>query len=122
MRDDGGPVQPKLYHNPKCSKSRQTLALLTERGVQPDVIEYLVTPPTAAELDELLTKLGMQPRELLRTGEEAYREHGMGDASLSRAELIARMVANPIVIERPIFVHGERAVIGRPPERVLEIL
>jgi arsenate reductase len=122
MRDDGAPVQPKLYHNPKCSKSRQTLALLTERGAQPHVIEYLKTPPTAAELDDLLTKLGMQPRELLRTGEDAYREHGMDDASLSRAELIARMVATPIVIERPIFVHGERAVVGRPPERVLEIL
>ena len=115
-------MQAKLYHNPMCSKSRQALALLTERGQAPQVIEYLKTPPTAAKLDALLIKLGIEPRALLRTGEAAYREHGMGDPSLSRAELIARMVANPIVIERPIFVHGDRAVVGRPPERVLEIL
>jgi arsenate reductase len=111
-----------LYHNPKCSKSRQALALLTERGLEPQVIEYLETPPSAAELDALLMLLGMQPRELLRTGEPAYRERGLDDASLTRAELIARMVDNPIVIERPIAVHGERAVVGRPPERVLELL
>ena len=115
-------MQVTLYHNPKCSKSRQALALLTERGLEPRVIEYLKTPPTAAELDALLTMLGMQPRELLRTGEDAYREHALNDPSLTRAELIARMVANPIVIERPIAIHAGRAVVGRPPERVLEIL
>lgn len=112
----------KLYHNPKCSKSRQALALLTERGLEPEVIEYLNTPPTAEELDTLLKLLGMEPRELLRTGEDAYRQHGLSDPSLTRGELIARMVANPIVIERPIAICGDRAVVGRPPERVLEIV
>jgi len=111
-----------LYHNPKCSKSRQALALLTERGFEPEVIEYLKSPPTAEQLETLLTKLGMPPRELLRTGEPAYREAGLDEASLTRAELIARMVQNPSVIERPIAVHGARAVVGRPPERVLEIV
>jgi arsenate reductase len=115
-------MELKLYHNPKYSKSRQALALLTERGLEPQVIEYLKTPPSAQELDALLTMLGRAPRELLRTGEPAYLEQGMDDASLTRAELIARMVASPIVIERPIAVCGARAVIGRPPERVLEIL
>lgn len=115
-------MQAKLFHNPKCSKSRQALALLTERGHEPQIIEYLKSPPTAAELDALLTLLGMEPRALLRTGEAAYREQGLDDPSLTRAELIARMVAHPIVIERPIAIYGQRAVVGRPPERVLEIL
>jgi arsenate reductase len=112
----------RLYHNPKCSKSRQALALLEERGAQLEVIEYLKTPPSAAELDALLDMLGMDPRALLRTGEAAYAEQGLADPSLTRAELIACMVANPIVIERPIAVCGGRAVVGRPAERVLELL
>jgi arsenate reductase len=111
-----------LFHNPRCSKSRQALQLLQERGLDPCVIEYLTSPPTAAELESLLQLLGMEPRELLRTGEAAYVEAGLNDPNLAREELIARMVANPSVIERPIAVHGQRAVIGRPPERVLEIL
>jgi arsenate reductase (glutaredoxin) len=111
-----------LYHNPKCSKSRQALALLTEHGAEPHVVEYLKTPPTAAELDALLELLGMEPRQLLRTSEPAYLEHGLNDAGLTRAQLIARMVANPSVLERPIAVCGQRAVVGRPPERVLEIV
>lgn len=115
-------MSSKLYHNPKCSKSRQALALLTERGQAPQVIEYLKTPPSAAELDAIVTTLGIEPRALLRTGEAAYREHGMDDPSLTRAELLSRMALHPIVIERPIFVHQGRAVIGRPPERVLELL
>ena len=115
-------MQLTLYHNPNCSKSRQALALLTQHGAEPRVVEYLKTPPTEAELDALLTLLGLEPRQLLRTGEPAYHEHGMDDPGLSRAELIARMVASPSVIERPIAVHGQRAVVGRPPERVLEVL
>lgn len=112
----------KLFHNPQCSKSRAALALLTERGETPEVVEYLKSPPSAAELDALLGMLGLEPRQLLRTGEDAYHAAGLDDLSLSRDELIARMVANPRVIERPIAVREGRAVIGRPPERVLELL
>lgn len=112
----------KLYHNPMCSRSRQTLALLQEHGIEPQVIEYLKTPPTAHELDAILNALGIEPRALLRTSEDEYRSAGLDDMSLSRAELIARMVANPRVIERPIAVNGKRAAVGRPPERVLDLL
>jgi arsenate reductase (glutaredoxin) len=111
-----------IYHNPKCSKSRETLALLHARGLQPRVIEYLKTPPSAAELDAILKRLSLEPRALLRTKEAAYQAVGLDDPTLTRAQLIAAMVANPSVIERPIVVHGERAAIGRPPENVLEIL
>jgi arsenate reductase len=111
-----------IYHNPKCSKSRETLALLRERGVEPRVVEYLRDPPTAAELGSILDKLGLEPRALLRTKEAAYKEAGLADSTLTRAQLIAAMVAHPSVIERPIVVHGKRAAIGRPPEKVLEVL
>jgi arsenate reductase (glutaredoxin) len=111
-----------LYHNPKCTKSRQTLELLRARGIEPEIIEYLKSPPSTQELDAILTKLGMQPRDLLRTKEAAYAESGLADETLTRTELIRRMVANPSVIERPIVVSGARAAIGRPPENVLEIL
>src|SRR5688500_4310729 len=111
-----------IYHNPKCSKSRQTLALLEERGIAPRVIEYLKTPPSAAELDAVLNKLGIEPRALLRTQEAAYEQAGLGDAKLTREQLIARMVANPSVIERPIVVTERGAAIGRPPENVLALL
>lgn len=111
-----------IYHNPRCSKSRRTLELLRERGVEPEVVEYLQTPPSAAELERLLGLLGMQPRELMRQKEAAYLEAGLDDPGLSRAEQIARMVKHPIVIERPIVVVGERAVLGRPPEAVLDLL
>ena len=111
-----------LYHNPRCSKSRDALELLEARGVQPTVIRYLETPPDAEELARLLARLGISPRQLLRTGEEEYRTLGLADASLSDAELIAAMVAHPRLIERPIFISGDRAVIGRPPEKVLELL
>jgi arsenate reductase len=112
----------QIYHNPKCSKSRQTLALLEERGLTPQVIEYLKTPPSAAELDAILKRLGIEPRALLRTKEEAYAAAGLDDPKLTRKQLIAAMVEHPILIERPIVVNGERAAIGRPPEAVLEIL
>ena len=109
-----------IYHNPRCNKSRQTLALLEERGIKPRIVEYLKTPPDAAELKRLLKLLGLSPRELLRKKEAA--EAGLDEPSLSDAELIAGMAKNPIVIERPIVVSGERAALGRPPEAVLKIL
>ena len=111
-----------VYHNPRCSKSRRVLELLERRGVEPRVIEYLKTPPSAQELDALLEKLGMEPRALLRTSEAAYAEAGLADESLTRAQLLAAMALHPIVIERPIVVNGARAVVGRPPELALELL
>jgi arsenate reductase len=112
----------KLYHNTRCSKSRGALALLNERGIDPEVVYYLETPPSPAELRELLRMLGTGARGLLRTGEPEYAELGLGDPSLGEDALVAAMAAHPALIERPVFVHGGRAVIGRPPERVLEIL
>lgn len=112
----------RLYHNPRCSKSRGTLELLRERGIEPAVVAYLESPPDVAELRELLRLLGLPARELLRTGEDEYRQLGLDDAALGEDALIAAMAAHPRLIERPVFVHGGRAVIGRPPERVLELL
>ena len=112
----------RLYHNPRCSKSRGALELLQERGIEPRVIAYLDMPPTADELRELLRLLALPARALLRTGEEEYTALGLADASLTDDALIAAMVAHPRLIERPIFVHGGRAVIGRPPEQVLALL
>ncbi len=109
-----------IYHNPRCSKSRQTLALLEERGIEPEIIEYLVTPPSAEELRTILGLLGKSPRDILRK-KEAH-EAGLDDPALDDDALIAGMAANPIVIERPIVVNGDKAALGRPPENVLEIL
>jgi arsenate reductase (glutaredoxin) len=106
-----------IYHNPKCSKSRATLALLSERGVEPKVVEYLKTPPTAAELSGLVAKLGLEPEQLVRKGEEVYKKKYAGK-TLSAAQWIDAMVRYPILIERPIVVVGKRAVLGRPPENV----
>ena len=111
-----------IYHNPRCSKSRATLALMRERGIQPEVIEYLDTPPDRNTLRRLLKSLNLGPRGLLRTGEAAYKELDLGRTQMTDAEIIDIMVCNPILIERPIVVAGSRAAIGRPPERVLEIL
>lgn len=111
-----------IYHNPRCSKSRATLKLLEERGVVPRIVEYLKTPPDAATLDNLLAGLGLEPRELMRRQEAPYKENGLADESLGRDALIAAMVADPILIERPIVVAGGKAAIGRPPEAVLDIL
>lgn len=111
-----------FYHNPRCSKSRQTLALLQERGVEPVVIDYLQTPPSAAELGRILDKLGIEPRALLRSKEPEYLEAGLDNLALSRRELIAAMVKHPILIERPILVTPEQAAVGRPPEQVLKII
>ncbi len=113
---------PTLYHNTRCSKSRGALELLQARGIEPDVVYYLETPPSPAQLRELLRMLGIPARDLLRKGEDAYRELGLDDASLSEDALIEAMAEHPKLIERPVFVNGGRAVIGRPPERVLEIL
>lgn len=111
-----------LYHNPRCSKSRSALALLTERGLQPTLIHYLDTPPSANELRELLHKLGYNARQLLRTGEELYQTLNLADPTLSEEALINAMRENPRLIERPILIVGERAIVGRPPETVLELL
>ena len=112
----------KIWHNPRCSKSRATLAILEEKGVDLKIIPYLETPPSEAELDTVLTHLGLEPRELMRKGEEAYKANNLGDETMTRAALIAAMVKNPILIERPVVLNGEKAAIGRPPESVLEIL
>ena len=111
-----------IYHNPRCSKSRQTLALLQERGIEPEVVEYLRTPPSKTRLKTLVRMLGLKPRELMRHKEAPYQELGLDDDSLKNDALIAAMVENPVLIERPIVVCGERAAIGRPPEAVLDIL
>jgi arsenate reductase len=112
----------RIYHNPRCSKSRQTLQLLQERDATPEIVEYLTTPPDAATLAELLDLLGLQPRDLMRKKEAEYRESGADDPDLGRDELIALMVRHPKLIERPIVVANGKAAIGRPPEQVLEIL
>jgi arsenate reductase (glutaredoxin) len=110
---------PVLWHNPRCSKSRETLALLQQHDVEPTVVEYLKTPPSAAELDRVLKLLGREPRELMRKGEDEFA--GV-PADGSRAELIAYMVEHPKLIERPVFINGKKAAVGRPPEDVLAIL
>ncbi len=112
----------QIYHNPRCSKSRQTLQLLRDQGIEPEIIEYLKAPPTAAELKTVLQKLGMRPRELLRKQEKEYKLGGMADDTLSDDELIELMVKYPKVIERPIVIKGQHAALGRPPEHVLDIL
>ena len=111
-----------LYHNPRCSKSRGALELLEARGLTPTVVRYLDTPLTAAQLTDLLRKLNISARQLLRTGEEDYKILNLADDSLSEAQLIQAMATHPKLIERPILVAGDKAVIGRPPEKILEIL
>jgi len=111
-----------IYHNPKCSKSRQTLALMQEKGVEPEIVEYLQTPPSVAELKEILGMLGLGPRDILRAKEaKEAKEEGI-DADLDGDQLIAAIVAHPRALERPIVVTDSRAAVGRPPENVLEII
>ncbi len=112
----------RLYHNPLCSKSRGALALLHAHGIEPTTIPYLEQPPSSDELRQLLQLLGLVPRALLRIDEPEYTTLGLDDAGLDNEALIAAMAAYPRLIERPIFIHGDRAVIGRPPERILELL
>ena len=111
-----------LYHNPRCSKSRGALELIEARGLTPNVVRYLETPLNAAQIKALLGKLGISARQLLRSGEDEYKALNLADDSLSEEQLIAAMAAHPKLIERPILVAGDKAVIGRPPEKVLEIL
>ena len=112
----------QIFHNPRCSKSRQTKEILENQGVDTNIVEYLKTPPTSAELEKILDMLGLEPRELMRKNESVYKENNLGDDSLTREQLIQAMVDNPILIERPIVIKGNKAAIGRPPEKVLEIL
>lgn len=112
----------RILHNPRCSKSRATLELLQQRGIEPDITLYLESPPSERELDRILRLLGREPRELMRKGEAEYREQGLDEESLSREELIAAMVASPRLIERPIVLANGKAALGRPPESVLDIL
>lgn len=111
-----------IFHNPRCSKSRATLALLEERGVAPNIRLYLEQPPDAAELRSIVQKLGVPARSLLRKSEAEYREQGLDDESLGEDRLIEAMAATPRLIERPIVIAGSRVALGRPPEAVLEIL
>ncbi len=116
------PTKVTIYHNPRCSKSRQTLALLEARGIAPEVVEYLKAPPSKAKLKEILKLLGKAPRELMRRKEAEYKANKLDDASLSQDRLVQAMVDNPILIERPIVLAGGKAALGRPPESVLDIL
>ncbi len=111
-----------LYHNPRCSKSRQTLALLEERGIEPEIIKYLETPPDTATITGLLDKLGIAAIELIRRGEAPFAELGLAGKESDDAVLIEAMVSHPMLIQRPIVVSGEQARIGRPPENILDIL
>ncbi|KIF63619.1 arsenate reductase [Pseudomonas fluorescens] len=111
-----------LYHNPRCSKSRGALELLEARGLTPTVVRYLETPLSAAQIKALLGKLGISARQLLRSGEEEYKTLNLADASLSEQHLIDAIAAHPKLMERPILEVGDKAVIGRPPENVLELL
>ena len=114
-------VSVTIWHNPRCSKSRQTLALLEDNGVTPEVRLYLKDPPTKAELDAVIAMLGNSPKELVRKGDAAYREAGLTGES-SDDDILAAMLEHPILIERPIVINGDRAAVGRPPESILSIL
>lgn len=111
----------RIYHNARCSKSRSACALVAEAGIQAEVVEYLKTPPTREELMDLLSRLGMQPSQLLRRGEEVFKAEYAG-RELSEADCLEALLRHPVLMERPIVVRGTRAVVARPPERVLELL
>ena len=110
-----------IYHNPRCSKSRQTLELLIEKQLEPRIVEYLQTPPSEAELTSILQKLGVSARAIIRSNEAEYQASGLDNQDLGEAQIIRLMVANPKLIERPIVVKGDRAVVGRPPENVRKL-
>ena len=111
-----------IYHNPRCSKSRQALSLLEDRGIKTDIVLYLESPPDAKTLKTILKKLGITARELLRKNEDEYKQLKLDNPALTDNDLVAAMCANPRLIERPIVINGARAAIGRPPENILEIL
>lgn len=111
-----------LYHNPRCSKSRETLALLQDKGIEPLVIEYLENPPDKETLKSILHKLGLTARQLLRMKEAVYKDNNLDDTSLTEEQLLDAILANPILMERPVVLANNKAAIGRPPENVLEIL
>jgi arsenate reductase (glutaredoxin) len=110
-----------IYHNPRCSKSRETLALLQAKGIEPNIVEYLKTPPSASQLKSIVKQLGIKPQELVRKGEEIYKSR-YANKTLSDAQWIEAMVENPSLIERPIVIRGQRAALGRPPQNVLQLL
>lgn len=110
-----------IYHNPRCRKSRETLNLIQEKGVEPEIVEYLKNPPTKAELRGILKKLNLTAMEIVRKGEAIYKENYKGK-DLNEEDLLTMLVENPKLIERPIVIEGDKAVLGRPPENVLEIL
>lgn len=115
-------MSTKIYHNPRCSKSRQTLELLNAAGIKAEVVEYLNTPPNAAELETILAGLGMEPRELMRKGQDEYKALGLDDENISRDDLIKAMIENPVLIERPIVITDKGMAIGRPIENVKKII
>jgi arsenate reductase len=118
----GGHMQVTIYHNPKCAKSRETLKLLETRGIEPTIIEYLKTPPSKTELANLVKRLGIEPRDLLRTKEPEYQQAGLANPKLSDSAILQAMIKHPKLIERPIVVAGKKAALGRPPENILKIL
>ncbi|MGI9385883.1 MAG: arsenate reductase (glutaredoxin) [Methyloligellaceae bacterium] len=111
-----------ILHNPRCSKSRATLTLLRDNGIEPKIVDYLETPPTAEEFKGILDKLSLGPRDVIRRGEKIYKQLELADDNLSDTALITAMVGNPILIERPIVIKGDKAALGRPPENVLNIV
>ncbi len=115
-------MSTKIYHNPRCSKSRQTLELLNNKGIETEVVEYLQTPPDANTLEKILKGLKMEPRDLMRKGQDEYKALGLDNENLSRDELIKAMIENPILIERPIVITDKGIAIGRPIENVEKIL
>lgn len=112
----------RIYHNPRCSKSRQTLQLIQGAGIEPEIIHYLETPPSTGELEQILQKLGIEPQELMRKGEAVYKELGLASRELTRQEAIQLLHEHPKLIERPIVMRDDHAVLGRPPENVLQLL
>lgn len=111
-----------MYHNPRCSKSRETLSLLNEKGIEPEIIEYLNSPPDATQLKKILGLLGLSPREIIRTKDDLYKELNLDNEGLDDNQIIAALIENPILIERPIVLANGKAAIGRPPENILVIL
>ena len=111
-----------IYHNPRCSKSRQTLSLIQEKSIDVNIIEYLKTPPNISQLKQILKQLGYEPRQLMRKSEQIYKDLDLGNENKTAEDLVNAMAQNPILIERPIVLSGEKAAVGRPPESVLDIL